>query len=617
MLGRQRAVADRDARTASGSTAALRDGADGGAAHLHPLLRPRRGRRGDRAPGATRATSTADRVCDRRSACGCRAGRATAASPGPATASAPASITNPLDARRQRRDEPRHLPEARRASDFERMPGARRQLPRRAARSARPTRAGSRARSTSPRDAEPSALRTTPGRVAARAPLTVDRAPSRARRRRVDGRGRSPSGSDGTVLRYEPGQGWTREFLLSLGGRGVAAALRGVAWPEPDRAHAVGDLGAMWLWRAARPACGSATPARRSASRRNLMDVAFAPGDPDRGYAVGTRRRRCFATARAGPRSRCRPASASRLHPDRLRRARRRSSPPATDLLVNDGGGWRVDAAAPRAAALGPPGTPRLFAVAGAAGRRRGRRRRERRDRARRRPARPGASRDQPLPGSTVVAAGRVPRGRPRARGRLGRARRRTLSAGRRPAASRTRTSAAARCRRSRCPATATCCARPPPAGATSSTPRSPARALDRPSSPTRSSTSRSTRTATAGRSAAGAASRTAPGAARPAQQPDRHGRPRSASQTGGVYRYGDDGAPPPAHGVGSPCRSRRRPVRLRGRRPRPVRGSRARTSRRRASRPTATLAAALAQGGGARARSRTARGCCSTPAGG
>ncbi len=26
--------------------------------------------------------------------------------------------------------------------------------------------------------------------------------------------------------------------------------LRGVAWPEPGRAHAVGDLGAMWLWRA-------------------------------------------------------------------------------------------------------------------------------------------------------------------------------------------------------------------------------------------------------------------------------------------------------------------------------------------------------------------------------
>jgi len=29
----------------------------------------------------------------------------------------------------------------------------------------------------------------------------------------------------------------------------VRNTLRGVAWPEPKRAHAVGDSGAMWLWR--------------------------------------------------------------------------------------------------------------------------------------------------------------------------------------------------------------------------------------------------------------------------------------------------------------------------------------------------------------------------------
>ena len=57
-------------------------------------------------------------------------------------------------------------------------------------------------------------------------------------------------GQDGGVLRYTPGAGWTQEFLLSASGAVSKPLLRGVAWPEPGRAHAVGDLGAMWMWRA-------------------------------------------------------------------------------------------------------------------------------------------------------------------------------------------------------------------------------------------------------------------------------------------------------------------------------------------------------------------------------
>ena len=57
-------------------------------------------------------------------------------------------------------------------------------------------------------------------------------------------------GADGAVARYTPGAGWGREFLLTSTGAVSSPTLRGVAWPEAGRAYAVGDLGAMWLWRA-------------------------------------------------------------------------------------------------------------------------------------------------------------------------------------------------------------------------------------------------------------------------------------------------------------------------------------------------------------------------------
>ncbi len=106
----------------------------------------------------------------------------------------------------------------------------------------------------------------------------------RDRRPRAPPRARSapaPSRSAPTArsLRYEPGRGWQREFLLSSSGSVNKATLRGVAWPEPSRAHAVGDLGAMWQWNAADD-LWVADPGVPIGFEGNLMDVAFDPADP-------------------------------------------------------------------------------------------------------------------------------------------------------------------------------------------------------------------------------------------------------------------------------------------------------------------------------------------------
>ena len=93
-------------------------------------------------------------------------------------------------------------------------------------------------------------------------------------------------GVSGAVARYTPGGGWEREFLLTSTGAVSSPTLRGVAWPEQGRAYAVGDLGAMWLWRA-ETGLWEKDAAAPIAFDGNLMAVAFDPGDPQRGFAVG------------------------------------------------------------------------------------------------------------------------------------------------------------------------------------------------------------------------------------------------------------------------------------------------------------------------------------------
>jgi hypothetical protein len=93
-------------------------------------------------------------------------------------------------------------------------------------------------------------------------------------------------GEAGQIGRYVPGVGWRSESLYNSGGQVQTPTLRGVAWPEPERAYAVGDNGAMWLWRAA-TGLWEPDPAKPLNFIGNLQAVAFSPGEPSIGYAVG------------------------------------------------------------------------------------------------------------------------------------------------------------------------------------------------------------------------------------------------------------------------------------------------------------------------------------------
>jgi hypothetical protein len=94
-------------------------------------------------------------------------------------------------------------------------------------------------------------------------------------------------GDLGEVARYKPGVGWLPESLLSPGGKREAPRLRAVVWPTPNRAYAVGDSGAMWLWRG-ETGLWEPDPAAPYNFDGNLLSIAFDPEDPARGYAVGS-----------------------------------------------------------------------------------------------------------------------------------------------------------------------------------------------------------------------------------------------------------------------------------------------------------------------------------------
>jgi hypothetical protein len=94
-------------------------------------------------------------------------------------------------------------------------------------------------------------------------------------------------GADGVVARYTPGAGWQREFLLTGSGAVSSPTLRAVAWPESDRAYAVGDLGAMWLWRAETGLWEKDPAAPPAGFQGDLDGIAFDPQNPALGYAVG------------------------------------------------------------------------------------------------------------------------------------------------------------------------------------------------------------------------------------------------------------------------------------------------------------------------------------------
>lgn len=243
-----------------------------------------------------------------------------------------------------------------------------------------------------------------PWPVSVRAPLTAVASAPGAAPGAVDS-GALAVGADGAVLRYEPGRGWQREFLLSSSGSVNKATLRGVAWPERTRAHAVGDLGAMWMWNAADD-LWVPDPGVPIGFEGNLMDVAFDPANPDRGYAVGKGGTLLSYGKSWDPEAL--PPGYSEANLTSIAFAGSQAIVAAGgDLFVNDGGGWRVDASAKGLLDTVRAGKPFLYAVAGlpdggavAAGRdivieRDG-------------PGSPWRFSDQPLPGSTAIAAAAV-----------------------------------------------------------------------------------------------------------------------------------------------------------------------------------------------------------------
>jgi hypothetical protein len=93
-------------------------------------------------------------------------------------------------------------------------------------------------------------------------------------------------GAKGEIGRFTPGQGWRSESLYNSSGDVQTPTLRGVAWPEPNRAYAVGDQGAMWVWHA-ETGLWEPDPAAPYNFIGNLTAIAFSPSEPALGYAVG------------------------------------------------------------------------------------------------------------------------------------------------------------------------------------------------------------------------------------------------------------------------------------------------------------------------------------------
>ena len=110
------------------------------------------------------------------------------------------------------------------------------------------------------------------------------RAAAGRRRRRV-GKPGLAVGDRGEVARYAPGSGWLPESL-GIGKSHPTPRLRAVAWPRPARVYAVGDEGAMWMWRG-ETGLWEADPGAPLNFQGNLLGIAFDPGNPSRGYAVG------------------------------------------------------------------------------------------------------------------------------------------------------------------------------------------------------------------------------------------------------------------------------------------------------------------------------------------
>ena len=154
-------------------------------------------------------------------------------------------------------------------------------------------------------------------------------------------------GVDGTIVRYEPGIGWTPDAVLNGDGVRQTPELRSVAWPEQNRIHAVGGS-EMWMYREA-AGLWEPDPAKPLDFDGNLLGVAFQPDDASRGFAVG----------RGGLILRYGKTWERQALPDAVKDADilavtfagrrayavwRSVDGKASGVLVNDGGEWQIDA---------------------------------------------------------------------------------------------------------------------------------------------------------------------------------------------------------------------------------------------------------------------------------
>jgi hypothetical protein len=177
-------------------------------------------------------------------------------------------------------------------------------------------------------------------------------------------------GDNGEVARYTPGKGWAPEFLLSASGARATPRLRGGAWPEPDRAYAVGDNAEMWLWRRETGLWQPDPGKPPNLVRANFTGIAFDPGDSSRGYAIGKQgvllrydKQWTPDALPAGLDPRVNFTSIAFAGHEALvtYKLPQDSSGYTGGVIANDGSGWRVDADA--AAALDGDAPERVAAL--------------------------------------------------------------------------------------------------------------------------------------------------------------------------------------------------------------------------------------------------------------
>jgi hypothetical protein len=165
-------------------------------------------------------------------------------------------------------------------------------------------------------------------------------------------------GDQGEVARYLPGEGWQPESLIGAGGRRATPRLRAVAWPAPGRAFAVGEEGQMWLWRG-ETGLWEADPATPLNFAGDLLGIAFDPNNPSRGYAVG-QAGALLGYGKSWTQQSLPPelagasftsvafAGSQAIVAYRVPHFQTQKEPAhySSGLLVNDGSGWHIDAAA-------------------------------------------------------------------------------------------------------------------------------------------------------------------------------------------------------------------------------------------------------------------------------